>query len=147
MKYSEFREYLKGTNFEANEDSLKIQVNIDDIMYVRISKIAYRKIILPFSVEEPEEFELIKKSLELAETPLDEREEKYYLKYRIIDNWEADKYVNCVEVGENYLILSGRRRNYKTKFTRKEIEKIKKIFNTDLNNFEIIEAEEDQNEI
>ena len=80
MRYCEFREYLKGTDFEIKEDSTKVQVNIDDIACVRISKTVYREIIIPFSAEEPEEYEMFKKALELAETPLDEREEEkeYY---------------------------------------------------------------------
>ena len=75
MKYKEFREYLKGTDFEIREDSVKLQVNMYDIVCVRISKTAYREIIISFTVQEPEEYEMLKKSLELAETPLDERED------------------------------------------------------------------------
>lgn len=150
MRYSEFREYLKGTDFEVNEDSLKIQVNIDDIMYdkismyVKISKVACGKIILPFSVEEPEEFELIKKSLELAETPLSEREDekKYYLKHRFINSYLTRRYVNLFK--NEGIILSDRHedRIYKTKFTRKEIEELKEKFDTDLKDFEIVEVED-----
>ena len=74
MKYSEFREYLKGTIFEVNEDNAKVQVNIDGIECIKISKTKTAR---------PEEFQLLKKAIELAETPLDEREEekKYYLKF------------------------------------------------------------------
>ena len=76
MRYSEFREYLKGTDFEVREDYKTIQANIDDIACVKISKTTYLEIILQFSPDEPEEFELIRKALELAETPLCRREEE-----------------------------------------------------------------------
>ena len=67
MKYSEFIEYLKNTDFELIEDDVLIQVNTDGLGCVKISKT---------KTACPEEFELIKKVIELAETPIDEREEK-----------------------------------------------------------------------
>ena len=145
MKYKEFWEYLKGTNFEVNEDSVKIQVKINDIMFVKISKAAYREIILPFSVELPEEFELIRKSLELAETPLDEREEvkKYYIKHKFINELTAQKYININIFGEVTIRDNLGSRYYKTKFTKAEIEDLKVEFDTDFNDFELIEVEED----
>ena len=141
MKYKEFREYLTLNKIPLKENEERLIV--DNLF--KISKT--EECLIWFSlgfVEYPHEYDLLKKVIELAETPLSEREDekKYYLKYRIVDNWEADKYVNCV--GENYITLSGRRegRNYKTEFTRKEIEKIKKRFNTDLSDFELIEVED-----
>ena len=144
MRYGEFREYLKGTDFEVNEDSLKIQVNIDDIRYVKINKIACRKIILPFAVEESEEFELIKKVIELAETPLSERgeEKKYYLKHRFINSYNGLDYINLRIDEELRLSDPYEYQPYKTKFTKAEIEEFKARYNTDLNDFELIEAED-----
>ena len=144
MKYSEFREYLKGTDFEIKEDSAKVQVNMNDIVCVRISKTACREIIIPFTVAEPEEYEMRKKALELAETPLSEREEekKYYLKYRFINKYTAVEHIKRVITGE--AILSDRHGDLvlQTKFTKAEIEELKKRFNIDLNDFELIEAED-----
>ena len=143
MKYSEFREYLKGTDFEIKEDSAKVEVNIGDFGCVEISKTTRNGIILPFSVEEPEQFELIRKALELAETPLDEREEekKYYLKHKFINFHTAVEYINLTTTGN--VVLSDRLEDhyYKTKFTKAEIEEFKKRFNTDLNDFELVEVE------
>ena len=144
MKYKEFREYLKGTDFEIKEDSAKVQVNMNDIVCVRISKTACREIIIPFTVVEPEEYEMLKKALELAETPLDEREEekKYYLKYRFINKYTAVEHIKRVITGE--AILSDRHGDLvlQTKFTKAEIEELKKRFNIDLKDFDFIEAED-----
>lgn len=144
MRYEEFREYLKGTDFEVREDYKTIQVNIDDTACVKISKTTCMEIILQFSAEEPEEFELIRKALELAETPLSRREEekKYYLKHRFIKTWEDDKYLNYIQ--GNYAILMDKSQDpkYKTKFTKKEIEELKEKFDTDLSDFELIKVED-----
>ena len=144
MKYKEFREYLKGTDFEIKEDSAKVQVNMNDIVCVRISKTACREIIIPFTVVEPEEFELIRNALELAKTPLSEREEekRCYLKYRFINKYTAVEHIKRVITGE--AILSDRHGDLvlQTKFTKAEIEELKKRFNIDLKDFDFIEAED-----
>ena len=144
MKYSEFREYLKGTDFELIEDDVLIQVNTDGLGCVKIAKNTHRQIILPFAVEEPEQFELIRNALELAETPLDEREEekKYYLKHKFINNNNGLDYIN-LSISEE-VMLNNRHEDqiFKTKFTKAEIEKLKEKFDTDLNDFELIEVED-----
>ena len=144
MKYKEFREYLKGTDFEIKEDSAKVQVNTDGLGCVKIAKNTHRQIILPFAVEEPEQFELIRNALELAETPLSEREEekRCYLKHRFINKYTAVEHIKRVITGE--AILSDRHGDLvlQTKFTKAEIEELKKRFDTDLNDFELIEAED-----
>lgn len=145
MKYKEFREYLKGTDFELIEDDVLIQVNTGGLGCVKIAKNTHRQIILPFAVEEPEEFELIKKSLDLAQTPLDEREEekKYYLKHRFISNLRAEKYINLSITGTVAIrdhSFCGNQNN-KRVFTKTEIEKLKEEFNTDFNDFRLVEVE------
>ena len=144
MKYKEFREYLKGTDFEIKEDSAKVQVNMNGIVCVRISKTACREIIIPFTVAEPEEYEMRKKALELAETPLSEREEekRCYLKHRFINFYNGLGYIN-LSISEE-VMLNNRYEDqiFKTKFTKAEREEFKAKFNTDLNDFELIEVED-----
>ena len=144
MKYKEFREYLKGTDFEIKEDSAKVQVNMNDIVCVRISKTACREIIIPFTVAEPEEYEMRKKALELAETPLSEREEekRCYLKHRFINFYNGLDYIN-LSISEE-VMLNNRYEDqiFKTKFTKAEIEELKAKFDTDLRDFELIEVED-----
>ena len=147
MKYKEFREYLKGTDFELIEDDVLIQVNTDGLGCVKIAKNRHGQIMLPHTVERPEQLELIKKAIELAETPLAEREEekKYYLRHRFINYSDAEKYFNYFEYFEkNFIKLNDRREgpHYKTKFTEAEIEGLKEKFDTDLRDFKMIEAEE-----
>lgn len=73
MKYKEFREYLKGTDFELIEDEDWLIAD----SYIEISKVEEYSIIFSAAfVEFPREFEMLKKAIELAETPLDEREEE-----------------------------------------------------------------------
>lgn len=141
MKYSEFREYLALNKIPFQEDEEKIKVTY----HVEISKIEERRIMFITNVINfPYEFEMLKRIIELAETPLDEREEekKYYLKHRYINNWGDDTYLNYVE--GNYIILTDKCQNpnYKTKFTKAEIEEFKEKFDTDFNDFELIEVED-----
>ena len=144
MKYKEFREYLKGTDFELIEDDVLIQVNTDGLGCVKIAKNTHRQIILPFAVEEPEQFELIRNALELAETPLSEREEekRCYLKHRFINFYSGLGYIN-LSISEE-VMLNNRYEDqiFKTKFTKAEVEELKAKFNTDLNDFELIEVED-----
>ena len=141
MKYKEFREYLKINEIHTQEDKERI---IAAYQY-EISKIEERSIIFLISlVDFPRDFQLLKKAIELAETPLDEREgeKKYYLKYRFINKYTAVEHIKRVITGE--AILSDRHGDLvlQTKFTKAEIEELKKRFNIDLKDFELIEAED-----
>ena len=141
MKYKEFREYLKINEIHTQEDKERI---IAAYQY-EISKIEERSIIFLISlVDLPRDFQLLKKAIELAETPLAEREEekKYYLKHKFINSHTAVEYVN-LSITEK-VTLDNRREDpdYKTKFTKAEIEKFKEKFNTDLRDFELIEVED-----
>ena len=141
MKYKEFREYLKINEIHTQEDKERI---IAAYQY-EISKIEERSIIFLISlVDFPRDFQLLKKAIELAETPLDEREEekKYYLKYRFINKYTAVEHIKRVITGE--AILSDRHGDLvlQTKFTKAEIEELKKRFNIDLKDFDFIEAED-----
>ena len=70
MKYKEFREYLKRNEIPFREDEEKIKVNY----HIEISKIEEHSIMFSLGfIEFPHEFEMLKKVIELAETPLDER--------------------------------------------------------------------------
>ena len=83
-----------------------------------------------------------------ARTPLDEREEpqKFYLKHKWLTNNNSS--FNCLNfyVDENkYFIESDSNMcGFKTQFTQAEIDKIKEKFNTNLDDFEQIPIEEDE---
>lgn len=83
-----------------------------------------------------------------AATPVDEREEekKFYLKHKWITSGGFYMYVthHTKPYGEVYELLSWRYGEINgMQFTLKEIEKIKKEFDTDLKDFEMIEVEDE----
>ena len=86
--------------------------------------------------------------VEYASTPPDEREEpqKFYLKHKWLTNNNSS--FNCLNfyVDENkYFIESDSNMcGFKTQFTQAEIDKIKEKFNTNLDDFEQIPIEEDE---
>ena len=71
MKYSEFREYLERNEipFRENEEKLMVTYQFE------ISKIERYSIWSVSLIHSPYEFEMLKRIIELAETPLDERED------------------------------------------------------------------------
>ena len=69
--YEEFREYLKRNGISLKEDEERI---IAGLNYIEISKTEEHRILFSIVlVEDIKELELIKKAIELAETPLSER--------------------------------------------------------------------------
>ena len=141
MKYKEFREYSKRNNIPLREDEERLIV----YSQFEISKTEEHKIVfLIDNIDLPEEYEMLKKSLELAETPLSEREEekRCYLKHKFINFYNGLGYIN-LSISEE-VMLNNRHEDqiFKTKFTKAEIEKLKEKFDTDLNDFELIEVED-----
>lgn len=141
MKYSEFREYLILNSIPLTEDEERL---IADNQY-EISKIEERSIIFLISLDNsPRDFQLLKKVVELGETPLSEREEekRCYLKHKFINKYKTLEYINLSITEE--VTLDNRREDphYKTKFTKAEIEEFKEKFDTDLKDFELIEVED-----
>ena len=73
MKYSQFREYLTLNEIPFQEDEEKLKVTF----HVEISKTEEHWIMFITDVINfPYEYDLLKKVIELAETPLEEREEE-----------------------------------------------------------------------
>ena len=141
MKYKEFREYLKINEIHTQEDKERI---IAAYQY-EISKIEERSIIFLISlVDFPRDFQLLKKAIELAETPLAERgeEKKYYLRHRFINNLAAEKYINLSITGTAEIRDRCGNQNDKRVFTKAEIEELKVELDTDLNDFKLIEVED-----
>lgn len=81
--------------------------------------------------------------VEYAKTPIEEREDeqKYYLKHRFLNsnvnqflNRDLTSHIFGLSTKKDYSALQ-------TKFTQKEIDKIKEKYTTTLDDFEIIEVE------
>ena len=142
MKYSEFREYLKSNDFGMRENDEMI---IADDQFEISKRVQCSIWFLMDFIEYPYEFDLIKKAIELAETPLNERGEvkKYYLKHKFINNYNSLEYINILTTKEIVLNDHHEDPHYKTKFTKAEIEELKVEFETNFNDFEFIEVEED----
>ena len=71
MKYREFRQYLELNEIRSCEDKERLIVGLN---YIEISKVKEHRILISLIlIEDPGELELIKKAIELAETPLRER--------------------------------------------------------------------------
>lgn len=97
-----------------------------------------------YELEEETKKELFKLLAEYSSTPIKERKEekRYYVKHKFLMNETSSFYLNYKPEEKKY-VLSGSLEtdDYKTKFTKQEIEEIKKKFNTSLDDFEIEEAD------
>lgn len=93
-----------------------------------------------------DESDIILAAMELAETPPEDREEekKFYLEHRYFKCTNGDsRYFQILESdGTPWLNAMYTVMGYKKQFTLKEIEEIKKKFDTDLKDFELVEVEE-----
>lgn len=86
---------------------------------------------------------LMNTMLEFASTPIDERIEskKYYARHKWIGLPHAN-YLNVCNDGRYVLAARSRSGLFKTQFTKKEIEAIKKKHDADMEEFDIEEVEE-----
>lgn len=91
-----------------------------------------------------EDFNMIKASVEFAETPIEDREEEkeFYLKHRWIKGCVIMYLYRNTLNGYCYLGDKKCRPYRQKRFTLKEIDEIKEKYNTDLKDFEMIEVEE-----
>lgn len=88
------------------------------------------------------DFNMIKASIEFAETPPEDREEekKFYLKHRWIKGCVIMYLYRNELNGYCYLGDKKCRPHRQKRFTLKEIEEIKEKFDTDLADFELVEV-------
>lgn len=97
-----------------------------------------------YELKEETKKELFELLVEYSSTPIKERKAKkrYYVKHKFLMNETSSFYLNYKPEDKKY-VLSGSLDtiDYKTKFTKQEIEEIKQKFNTSLDDFEIVEAD------
>ena len=91
--------------------------------------------------------ELFKLLTDYASTPIDEREEekKYYLKHRWLRCLGGCALLHESTKFHTFVLMGGFGevpKDYKMKFTQKEIDEIKEKYNTDLSDFERVEVKE-----
>ncbi len=153
MKISELKRIAKENDYELKEKketkeiTLERKVTYDGLIsnVITISLIIKNLIFIENEYCDDKDVKMIKAAVEFAETPIDDREEekKFYLKHRYFKHWDDVQYLtfdyihNCAYLGCKLSICQAMQQ-----FTLKEIEEIKKKFNIDLKDFEMIEVEE-----
>lgn len=118
----------------------------DNLNRITINEDYPNMIFISNTICRENDMNMIKASIEFAETPPEDREEekKFYLRHRWILNKEFSLYLQKRHgiVGDEmrlaFFDFSG---NNDKKFTLKEVEEIKKKFDTDLKDFELVEVE------
>lgn len=148
MKTKEFIKRVEELGYEINEKNF-----LDSIICLIISNSFGRKVgyvainklfemnIRPDECMSKELFDLV---VEFAKTPIEDREEenKFYLRHKWLRNNDFN-YLCFDEDYQNYTLSTCYSREWKRQFTEKEIEELKQTFNTDLNDFEMVEVEDE----
>lgn len=147
MKTKEFIKRVEELGFKVNKGITRICIVSEGLTVATISteRVHYINCFCFVDIEWKNQDKLFNLIVEYAKTPIEDREEekKYYLKHRWIKNSINGKgYLNCF-IHDDIMRLSStlQDKSAKTQFTRKEIEEIKKKFDTDLKDFELVEVE------
>lgn len=147
MKIDELKRIAKENDYEYSKRFRNYTLVRED-NYININSVCENRIWISITDWcDDKDFNMIKASMEFAETPPEDREEekKFYLRHRWFkspfgDNYYLRKY-NYSAIGMTYGIVST---SYFKKvdymFTMAEIEEIKIKFDTDLADFELVEV-------
>ena len=158
MKINELKRIAEENEYKQLEnkhnqlkDELEFRRNAGELENI-VNRIAIRegienRIFFDINYCDEKDFNMIKAAVEFAETPLEDREEekKFYAKHRYLQSSLTNSNnILCYSVSDDKLALCNGINflKYKTYLTLKEIEEIKKKFNTDLKDFELVEVEE-----
>lgn len=148
MTTKEFIKAVENLGYEAEKDEGCITVNYKNkiLADVFINEL-YRMSSYFSNIDCGENagilFALI---FQYAVTPIEDRKDKekrYYLRHK----WISDETLTYLHFNKEYnsymLNLAIGHNSWKKEFTEEEIKGLKKTFNTDLNDFEIVEVEDD----
>ena len=147
MKINELKRIAEENDYELTEDGIHYKLThkyCDNYIAINYSCKNQLWISIPCFSDEGD-FDMIKAAVEFAETPLEDREEekKFYLRHRWLGNGRESNYLNFEISGLYYSLNTKCKANWaKNKFTNKDIEEIKKKFDTDLKDFELVEVKE-----
>lgn len=143
MKYKELERIAMKADYNIIDDPTTFNMrNIYKNNEISVSKNRVNFIFINNEHCRPEDFEVIKAAVELAETPPEEREDekKYYLRHKFLE------YIHCNYLNYDYGVQElnlndkGQFDNIQTQFTQKEIDEIKEKYDTTLDDFELIEV-------
>lgn len=145
MRINELKRIAEENNYECLEQEYVYKFTRKHTNnFISISKDAEKRIwfITP-TICDDKDFNMTKAAVKFAETPIEEREEekKFYLRHKWMAYENENNLTLCFPTGKYYLSHSTENNGYKTTFTLKEIEEIKKEFDTDLKDFELVEVE------
>lgn len=150
MTYEEFRKIVEDTGkYYVTEDEQSVFVTKTNHSHwsIRISKNVEAFIEFNFASYGKNDGDLIRAALELAETPLDEREpeKRYCLRHKFIVPMFGGFRAYLVSDDGLYNLSSPTTFNKRKKtFTKKEIEDIKNEFGVTLEDFELLEVKDEK---
>lgn len=152
MKTNEFIKAVENLGYLVDDGYGNWQIwNEKSPIIATVSKIDLFRFSTDFGgwwdIPNKEKSKLLDIIVEFAKTPIEDRKEekKFYLKHRFLTSLLGDMQYSFINYDTKYndIYLSSNEADYvKTKFTLKEIEEIKKKFDTDLADFEMVEVEE-----
>lgn len=149
MKTDGFKRKLEDNGFIvklSNNKKNELLVYYDAIpMGYILRNFQYHMSITPYYkiLENSLKIKLLDIMYEYARTPVEEREnkKKYHLKHRWLDFSKKGYVLGYNSTLDEYLIVTKFfSKRFKTEFTEKEIDEIKKRFNTTLDGFEMVEV-------
>ena len=146
-RIAEENDYEFYKSLEYKTITLRREIGIDGFItnHITINSKTENQVFIGNGHCDEKDLNMIKASIEYAETPPEDREgeKKFYLKHRWL-NLETDNYLHLdVEDGSCILDDDVEFEFTKIELTKKEIEEIKKKFNTDLKDFELVEVEDE----
>lgn len=150
-RIAEENDYKFYKSLEYKTITLTREISVDGFItnHITINSITKNQVFIGNGHCDEKDLNMIKASVEFAETHPEDREEekKFYLKHRWIKSETFIDYENFLNYNNsaNYAIISDKDSigAIKTQFTLKEIEEIKKKFDTDLADFELVELEDE----
>lgn len=152
MKTKEFIQRVEELGYKVHITNYAIySENNGNLLWMIYKKKQYKLEIFDLTTEKNAK-ELFDLCVEYAKTPIEEREEKFYLQkiksfYEVTKD-EAYMFLKlCID--DDIFFLGSIRQDYncKTQFTQKEIDKIKEEQHIDLSEFKQIPVEEVENEL
>lgn len=150
MRIDELKKIAEENDYEFENSCARIILTRewdDGLHKITINKFLRCRLWISMSDEcFDKDYRMIKAAMEFAGTPPDEREEekKFYLKHRYLagEYHEELFFTRNPRVGPQKLNIKLFSNVHLQQFTLKEIEEIKKKFDTDLADFEMVEVEE-----
>lgn len=149
MKYKELEKIANSNDYYIEKNDfrtilIKEPVEDDYRNEIIISEIEIGMLDISMSVWFPWDFKIVKSAMDYAITPPEERQEekRYYVRHRFLEP-NYSNYLNFEHLTQDWSLSNkSQDEEMQTQFTQKEIDGIKKEYNVDLKDFEIVEVEE-----